>query len=162
MASLEHDPGAREAAMFYTATDEREAVEILRRTKVRYVIVDGSLPNDAGRFYELAWEDGRPVPLYHPDYYRTMASRLFSNEGKGQTPSNSSWAVATNARSEIVESHRFATWEEAASFIACDPSRWRLVGRDPMLSCVPIEPLSDFMAEFSSRSGVSVFRLTDH
>lgn len=149
--------------MFYAATEEREAVEILRRTRVRYVIVDGSVPIDAGRFHEMAWEDGRPVLLYQPDYYRTMASRLFVNEGKGQTPSNSSWAVAMNARNEIVESHRFATYDDAAAFIARDPGRWRLVGRDPMLSCVPIGPLSDFMAEVSARSGaIAVFRLTAH
>ncbi|HUP50594.1 MAG TPA: STT3 domain-containing protein [Thermoanaerobaculia bacterium] len=156
----------REAAAFYTATTEEEAVAILAARKSRYVIVDRSFPmtiagagrimssqlepmaiwagKDPSRFYELVWENGRPLFLYHPDYYRTMGVRLFGYDGKAWTPAHSSWAVAVDGAKNLLERRLFATYEEAAAFVEREPGRWRLVGLHPIQSSVPLEPLSRF------------------
>lgn len=169
----------KEAARFYTATTEREALALLDARRARYVIADRSMPMTiagAGRimasqlevvarwagkppsqFYELAYDGGKPVFLYHPDYYRTMAIRLFAYGGGSFIPSHSSWAVALNARREIIDSRRFATFGEASAFVATDPKRWQLVGRHPLASCVPIEPLEFFTREFAT-ADVRVYR----
>ncbi len=171
----------REAAAFYTATGEAEALEILARRRSRYVVVDRSLPMtvpgagrimssqleaiarwgemDPSRFYELAWDRGRPLFLYHPDYYRTMAIRLFGYDGRGWTPSSSTWAVVVDSRRTLVASRRFATYEEGLDFVNRERGAWRLVGLDPVRSCVPLEPLTRFSLAFASPAhDVKVFR----
>jgi dolichyl-diphosphooligosaccharide--protein glycosyltransferase len=172
----------REAAQFYTATTEADALEVLASRRSRFVIVDRSLPmtvagagrvmssqletiarwgeTDPSRFYELAWDRGRPLFLYHPDYYRTMAIRLFGYDGRRWTPSNSTWAVMVDLKRNLVASRRFATYEDAVDFVDRERGGWRLVGLDPVRSCVPLEPLTRFSLAFASPAhDVKVFRV---
>jgi asparagine N-glycosylation enzyme membrane subunit Stt3 len=156
----------KEAARFYLATTEAEALRILGERKARYAIADRSMPmtiagagqmmssqlepmarwaeESPSRFYELAWNHGRPLFIYYPDYYRTMAVRLFGYDGKAFTPKGTSWAIELDANKQVVDSRRFQTWEAAAAFVASDPAHWRLAGLDPLVSCVPLEPLGHF------------------
>ncbi len=172
----------REAAMFYTATTESEALKILRERNARYVIADRSMPmtvagagqlmsslleplarwaeKDPSRFYELAWDHGRPLFVYYPNYYRTMAVRLFGYDGKAYTPSGTSWAIAIDAKKQVVDSRRFQTYEAAAAFVALDPKRWRLAGLDPIASCVPLEPLGHLALDWvAPKHDVKVFEV---
>ena len=115
---------------------------------------------DPSRFYELAWDRGRPLFLYHPDYYRTMAIRLFGYDGRAWTPSGSTWTVVVDERRNLVASRRFATYEEAIDFVNRERGGWRLVGLDPVRSCVPLEPLTRFSLAFASPAhDVKVFRV---
>jgi len=93
------------------------------------------------RFYDLAWDHGRPLFVYYPDYYRTMAVRLFGYDGKAFTPNGTSWAIELDAKNQIIDARRFRTYEAAATFVRFDPKHWRLAGLDPLVSCVPLEPL---------------------
>ena len=167
----------KEAARFYLATNEADAMAILRERKARYVIADRSIPMstataghasasqlevmarwseryDTSYFYELYYERGTPVFVYSPDYYRTMGIRMFAYGGLGYTPSRASWAIAVNAQRQIVEKRMFETHPEAEKFVAADPGKWRLVGLHPLLGPLPIEPLTILVREFSSKAGV--------
>jgi asparagine N-glycosylation enzyme membrane subunit Stt3 len=166
----------KEAARFYLSTDERDALAILGERSVRYVIADRSMPMsaatagrpmasqlevmarwaewDASRYYDLYFERGQPVFIYTPDYYRTMAIRLFAYGGAKYLPSKSTWAIAAAPRNEITDSRLFDSYDEAAVFVAANPRTWRLVGRHPLLSPVPIDPLMHLVREFSSSPGV--------
>jgi hypothetical protein len=167
----------KEAARFYLATNEAEALSILAERKARYVVADRSIPMstattghasasllgvmaswsdryDASQFYDLFYEGGRPLFVFTPDYYRTMGIRLFAYGGRGYVPARASWAIAVGANKQIVEKRNFATHAEAETFVAADPKKWRLVGLHPLLGPSPVEPLTSLVREFASTAGV--------
>ena len=172
--------GAGMAARFFTATSETEANAILDARSSRYVLVDGELPllprtardhfhgkfqnltewaaKPASQFYEVMLvttprgERTRLI-LFYPDYYRTMAVRLYVFGGQAATPKDSTWVVtyADHERPdgkrerEVVETARFATYEAAAAHLAKPgASRRVLVSPNPRLPCVPVEALTTF------------------
>lgn len=170
----------KESAQFYTATSEGEAMKILRERNARYVIVDRSLPmtiagagevmssqlevlarwaeKKPSQFYELVYDRGQPMFVYYPDYYRTMAIRLFGYSGQSYLPSNSSWAIAVDEQNHVIASRRFLTYDEAASFVAQNGRQWKVVGLHPLISCVPLERLEAFtVIRTSSKHEVKIF-----
>jgi asparagine N-glycosylation enzyme membrane subunit Stt3 len=167
----------KEAARFYLATNDADAMAILAERKARYVIADRSIPMstataghalasqlevmarwsdryDTSQFYELYYERGNPLFVYSPDYYRAMGIRMFAYGGRGYTPSRASWAIAVDAQRQIVDKRVFDTPAEAEKFVAADPQKWRLVGLHPLLGPLPVEPLTMLVREFSSTAGV--------
>jgi oligosaccharyl transferase (archaeosortase A-associated) len=167
----------KEAARFYLATNEADAMAILKERRARYVVVDRSIPMstataghalssqlelmarwseryETSHFYELYYESGTPVFVYLPDYYRTMGIRMFAYGGRGYTPARTSWAIAVNAERQIVDKRVFDTHAEAEKFVAADPHKWRLVGLHPLLGPLPVEPLTILLREFASSAGV--------
>jgi oligosaccharyl transferase (archaeosortase A-associated) len=172
--------GAGMAARFFTATTEADANAILDRRGSRYVLVDWELPilprgardQYHGKFENLvAWAEKpgsqfydvmlatnargvrAPVILFYPEYYRTMAVRMYVLGGQAATPRNSTWVVTYAERArpdgtterEVVETARFATYEAAAAHLAKPgPARRVLVGPNPSVPCVPIEALTTF------------------
>jgi dolichyl-diphosphooligosaccharide--protein glycosyltransferase len=195
-ASNPTQAGATDAAAFYTSTDEAEAARILDRLKSRYVIVDASMPVfarttgqpeasqldpmmrwagiDHTRFfdvYHLRDSEGhlRPLFLYYPDYYRTMAIHLFAHGGEAWTPVQPvcairSQSVTLNGASvrEITDIRRFPSWQAAQAFVARDPNHWRIGGFDPLHSCVPLTRLTRFTSVMDARQGghVTVFQVS--
>ncbi len=172
--------GAGMAARFFTATSEAEANAILDARGSRYVLVDWELPllprssrdqfhgkfqnltewatKPASQFYEVMLAtttrgERAPVILFYPDYYRTMAVRLYVFGGQAATPKDSTWVVTytdhqrpdgTRER-EVVETARFATYEAAAAHLAKPGSPRRvLVSPNPRVPCVPVEALTTF------------------
>jgi hypothetical protein len=116
--------GAAQAATFLLAEDPAAALDILRRYRSRYVVVDRTLAayapahgtNLLGRYAALAAfaevdlqnyvlptlerdRSGtlRPRALYLPAYYRTMVTRLLINGGRAYRPTGSA-TVATLGR----------------------------------------------------------------
>lgn len=170
---------ANDAASFFLATDERVATDIARRLEARYVVADRSFPMlvetaglpfasqlgtmcawagvDPSRYFEVYFAKGRPLFVYYPDYYRTMAMRLFAHRGDAWTPRQSTWAIAATPQREITAVRRFNTFEEAEAFVRSDPARWRLVGLDPVRSCVPLPRLT-FLTRVREAGGqVTIF-----
>ncbi|MBA3270831.1 MAG: glycosyltransferase family 39 protein [Acidobacteria bacterium] len=109
---------APNAARFYSATTESEAVELLREERTRFVISDWELPfrrlqdgTIMGRFqnildwagadhtgyYEIVYrrnQDGwAPQWVFHERYYRSMAYRLSVLGGAASVPVNASAVV---------------------------------------------------------------------
>jgi asparagine N-glycosylation enzyme membrane subunit Stt3 len=173
--------GARDAALFFTETDERAALERLASFRVSHVIADmlstfqpmGSISKWGGRFDSvIAWA-GHPKDRYmssyrarnpagqletlhvlHPDYYRSMAVRLFVLGGRAAIPRNSSWVVSYVDRPdgdagkpvrEVTGLRHFATYEEAVAYLLSQPrGTAEIVGLDPINPPIPIDALSSF------------------
>lgn len=116
------------AARFYTATDEAEALALLRQQRARFTIVDWELPfRDgangalAGRFQNLADWAGIPTARYyslcfartseadpwqalwifHEPYYQSMVYRLMVLGGMPVVPANNTWVVETRDRVDV-------------------------------------------------------------
>jgi dolichyl-diphosphooligosaccharide--protein glycosyltransferase len=119
--------GANKAAAFLTATSDVEAIAMLAPDRAKYVVVDWELPfregsdgSLAGRFQNLAdwagiptsryyslcfsrrtnvdpWE---PTWIYREAYYQTMAYRLMVLGGEAAQPSNNTYVVKINQRTD--------------------------------------------------------------
>jgi hypothetical protein len=168
--------GADVAGRFFTATDEAEAAKILDEHSARYVVAHGEVPIlprgglVQGKFETLAawagkdinryWEtfltrDAKgalgPLVLFHPEYYRTLAVRLYVYGGAAAVPRDATYVVAYAERQlpdgtrgkEILESRRFKTYEGAVAYLDRFGHTGRtIVGLDPKQTPVPIEPLT--------------------
>ena len=133
------------------------------------------------RFYELYARrdaDGvtRDYYLFYPEYFRTMACRLYLYGGRPAAVSR--YWVVTFAdergengarRKRITDLRSFAHYRDAMNAVlrAPAPNR-RLVSIDPLETCIPLEPLVGYEAVFASgerdpnsgRSAVQIFRRT--
>ena len=168
--------GADIAGRFFTATDEGEAVKILDAVRARYVVAHGEVPilprgpvmqgkfetlvAWAGKDIKQYWEtfltkDAKgklgPLVLFHPEYYRTMAVRLYVFGGGPAVPQDTTFIVAYTERAmpdgtrgkEILESRRFKTYEGAVAYLDRFGHTGRaIVGLEPRQSPVPIDPLT--------------------
>jgi oligosaccharyl transferase (archaeosortase A-associated) len=168
--------GAGTAGQFFTATDEGEAVKILDELNARYVIAHAEVPilprgpvmqgkfetlvawagKDINRYWEtFLTKDNKgklgPLVLFHPEYYRTMAVRMYVFGGGPAVPQDTTFIVAYAERpnpdgtrsKEILESRRFKTYESAVAYLDRFGHTGRtIVGLDPKQTPVPIEPLT--------------------
>jgi len=173
--------GALPAARFFLAQDEPSADSLMATLGARYVVVDlntaisrfPDLYNAAGesstRFidqYYLRTPEGSltPVPVFYPDYYRSMSSRLYNFGGKAVVPDNTSWVISFTekkdakgkAYKEISGYQSFATYEEAQAFLKAQSSpNFLLVGIDPFQSPVPLEELEGYKLIYHSETIVA-------
>jgi hypothetical protein len=143
---------------------------------MRYVIVNSYMVDRDSGFRVLAAGDGHPASnyseiyyrskqdklaptlLYYPDYYRTMAARLYCFDGKAYTPAETaviSWEAKTGADGlaykEITGLKTYGSYAEAEVFLAAQKTgNWRIVGKDPLASPVPLEALEGYRPAFAS------------
>lgn len=168
--------GADIAGRFFTATDEAEAVKILDEHGARYVIAHSEVPllprggliqgkfetlvawagKDINRYWEtFLTKDAKgalgPLVLFHPEYYRTLAVRLYVYGGAAATPQDSTFVITYAERpmpdgtrgKEILESRRFKTYESAVAYLdRVGRTSRTIVGLDPKQTPVPIEPVT--------------------
>lgn len=169
-----------DAARFFTSTSEADALEMLAEARSRYVVASRELvfmPTDSpatllGKFESLSFvaglpqsrfaegmlergADGQLTPawVFHPDYYRSMAVRLFVYGASAVEPENSTWVITYADRRpptgrpfrEIVNSRRFARYSDAeAALTALGSGPHLIVGRHPLRTAVPLKPLDAF------------------
>ncbi|HEY49204.1 MAG TPA: oligosaccharyl transferase, archaeosortase A system-associated [Dehalococcoidia bacterium] len=122
--------------------------------------------NDTSAFFETYYlNDGSgqltPVTLYYPRYYQSMSSRLYIFGGEQWIPDNSTWVISYVEKTdgtgithkELVEQQRFATYEEAKSYLDTqdDPS-YMIVGNNPYKSPVLLEKLEQYKLVYTSPS----------
>ena len=144
----------------------------------RYVIIDrptvttkfhavatysGSSPEN---FHDVYYQpqDNKLVRLYffYPEYYRSLAVRLYNFDGSQVTPQSSnviSYEERTGPEGEpykvITEAKSFPTYEEAEAYISSQESgNYRIVNTDPFVSPVPLEALEHYKLIYSSDSSV--------
>ena len=168
--------GADVAGRFFTATDEGEALKILDDARARYVVAHAEVPilprgavmqgkfetlvawagKDINRYWEtFLTKDGQgqlgPLVLFHPEYYRTMAVRLYVYGGGPAVPQDTTFVVTYAERQmpdgsrgkEVLESRRFKTYEGAVAYLDRHGHTGRaIVGLEPRQSPVPIEPIT--------------------
>ncbi len=177
------------AASFFLAQTEDEAMVILRKAQARYVVINAELPllSDAnktsGEYPDFfAWdrskrledyflvalepaEDGKVAPrlMYRPNYYRSMAVRLFLHGPAGiEKPNGVAVAYFEKKQNSSGESYRvlgnlrrFDSYEEGvAAERQCQSEGCVLLGDNPQLSCVPLPPMRRFRQVFGSETRI--------
>ena len=161
--------GARgRVARFLTAQDEVSANQIIDKLNSKYVIIDhdtatskfyavarytGSGEEDFYDLYYQKWEGKlEPGHLYYPEYYRSLAVRLYNFDGSKVTPENTmviSYEEAIDHEDEpyklVTEQRLFPSYEEAEAYVLSQESgNHRIVGTDPFVSPVPLEALEHY------------------
>ncbi|MCX6004128.1 MAG: oligosaccharyl transferase, archaeosortase A system-associated, partial [Chloroflexi bacterium] len=168
--------GERGEQNYFTAQDQYQAARYSNNWGARYVILDEQTVNwrsdfpaiaSAARepvnkyceiYYRLKDDKLVPTLLYYPEYYRTMAVRLFCFDGKEYSPKETaviSWEVKTapdgTTYKEITDLRTFVFPEQAAAFIKKQESgNWCIVGKDPGISPVWLEEMRDYKLAYSS------------
>jgi dolichyl-diphosphooligosaccharide--protein glycosyltransferase len=167
--------GADVAGRFFTSTDEAEGERILDEVGARYVIAHAEVPilprggvvqgkfetlvawagKDINRYWEsflTRGTDGQlgSTTLFHAEYYRTLAVRLYVYGGAAAVPQDTTYVVSYAERTmpdgtrakEILESRRFTTYESALAYLDRFGHTGRaIVGIDPKQTPVPIESI---------------------
>ena len=172
--------------VYFTAPDGQKAAQASAGWKMKYVVVNDYLVNwntgfrvissnageRAAKYYEVYYrlQNGKLAPtlLYYPDYYRTMAVRLYCFDGKGYTPAETaavSWEDKTGADGlaykEITGLKAFRSYGEAADFLRAQTGHnWRIVGKDPLVSPIPLEALEGYKPAFASSQKATVGNAT--
>jgi dolichyl-diphosphooligosaccharide--protein glycosyltransferase len=161
---------------YFMARSTRAADNICTTWNIRYVIVNDYMVNwnsgfkamaggarePSSSYYEIYYRNQKdsliPTLLYYPEYYRTMAVRLYCFDGKEYVPQETaavSWESKTGADGlaykEITGLKTLRSYAEAEAFVAGQKTgSWRIVGKDPLVSPVPIEALEGYRPAFSS------------
>ncbi len=179
------DPRAiRDVASFFIAQDEKTANEIAKRMGSAYIIIDNQTAyidpiTASGKFYALAtWAGREPSeyfdfylipqdnnwvmrPLFYPEYYRSLAVRLYNFDGKAVTPEGV-WVISYEERTDnagniyklipdMEHAKQFGTYEEAQVYVLSQESaNYKIIGDNPMLSPVPLEALEHYKLVYGS------------
>ena len=171
------DPGGgarKVVGSFFISQDEASASKIVKNLKSKYIIIDNAMVTN--KFYPMITYAGGsqeeycdiyyrqqgdrlvPVLFYHPEYYRSLAARLYNFDGSRVTP-QSTTVISYQERvsdegvhyKEITSSRSFPTDKEATAYISKQTSgNYRIVGINPFISPVPIEALEHYKLIHSS------------
>lgn len=100
-----------------------------------------------------------PVVMYHPEYYRSLAVRLYNFDGAAVTPQSCrviAWEERMSVEGKyrhLVSSRDFPRYEEAVAFIAGQKSgNFSIVSDNPFISPVPLDAVTGYRLAFSSDS----------
>ena len=170
--------GAPAVARLFIAQDEASASEIADALESKYVIIDCATAttkfhalatwaaSSKEEFYDLYYrEQGDrlvPVTLFYPDYYRSLAVRLYNFDGIEVIPQDS-MVISYEERisphgeqyKEITGVESFSSYEEAEAYVAGQESgNHRTVGTNPFVSPLPLEGLEQYNLIYSSDSSV--------
>jgi len=179
------NPGSstRGEQFYFSAQEQYTAARYANTWGSRYVILDEQTINWRGvfpaianaaqqpvnRYFDLFYieREGqlRPVLLYFPEYYRTMAVRLFCFDGREYAPQEPTvviqWEMKTSPDGtnykEIIDQKTFRYPEEAESFLKKQESgNWRIVGKHPNVSPVWLEAVRDYKLVYGSSRKTTV------
>jgi dolichyl-diphosphooligosaccharide--protein glycosyltransferase len=110
--------------------------------------------------YFIPQEEDKLVPatLFHPEYYRSLAIRLYNFDGKAVTPeqtiviSYEEKPFQEGGAVKVVNNIEFfPSYEEATSYISSQKSgQFRIVSDSPFVSPVPLEKLEHYELVYSS------------
>lgn len=169
--------GIRPSGEFFATDDEDRAVALMRQTGARYAIVSdrtpiwlaawfqpGAHPADAGRMdrYIEVLEDARNgsrlVTVYYPEFFRSMAVRMFLFDGQAIMPQDGIWGAAIapagpSGYRRAMQSLKFDTTGAAEAWISATKAEhpeWsvRMVSVSLASSCVEVPALRHFRRVF--------------
>ena len=177
-ANPSQDPApVKKVANFMVAQDEASAETVADEMQTGYVVMD--YQTATSKFWAVAtWADKSPSDFFevffdpkaneqklfiYPSYYQSMSTRLYSFNGTAQegiNPQVVQYAVRTTTQGsykEVISQQQFATYGEAAAFIAGQTSGdYTLVGTDPLISPVPLAALQHYKPVYDSESKVAI------
>ena len=119
--------------------------------------------SSAENFYEVYYQlkGGRlePVPIFYPEYYRSLAVRLYNFNSNKVIPQDcivvsyeeklSSGGIAYK---QITGTKFFPNYNGAEAYVATQKSgNYRIGGIDPFISPVPLEKLNQYKLVYSSK-----------
>ncbi len=189
-ANPSQDPRAiRDVAAFFTAQDEATANKVREKLDTEYVVIDYETAyvnpiTTSGKFWAIITWGGMPVadffdmylmmvnpddetqliqrPLFYPEYYRSMAVRMYNFDCQAVTPANV-WVISYQEQRDtksgaiykiIVDAKQFATYEEAEEFVSSqEEGNYRIASMNPMIPCTPLEALEDYEVVHVSEQG---------
>ncbi len=166
-------------ARFFLSQDEDLAREISQELGSSYIIID--YQTATSKFWAMAIWAGRDqteffdnyvlirenkpmqVTLFHPEYYRSLSTKLYNFDGKAVTPERiivisyeERFTPEGKPFKLITTDKLFTSYEEAASFVSSQKSgNYRIVGNSPFVSPVPLEPLKYYQLVHSSDDSVT-------
>jgi dolichyl-phosphooligosaccharide-protein glycotransferase len=177
--------GAASAGRYFVSQNELEADRLLDELGTKYVIVnfDIAIPFNivnntlvGKKFYAMPTWAGKdpseycdiffqqknnqliPVPMYYPEYYYCLSTRLYNFHGTAVVPENSTTVISfvqQSGRKVIQSSQTFPSYEEASKFLSAQSSpNFRLVGTSPFSSPVPLDKLAHYKEVYRSSYGI--------
>ncbi len=178
------DPGAgaRElVARLFLSRDASEAYKLANNLDSKYIIVDDSTVTEF--FYAVAayagttvsqysepyyiMSEGKltPVRCYYPEYYQSLAVRLYNYDGEEVTPTLLLVICYTEKTSsdgipykEITSSKYFTSYQEAVDYVAQQTTgNYRIVSTDPLISPIPLERLEQYKLVYSSSQNSTIY-----
>ena len=162
------------AARFFTAESEQDADKEARALLSRYVIVDNLLPlgkfgsvisfagGEEAKYYEMfdvPERDGvRPVTLFYPPYYRTMAVRLYLFDAAAIQPSRAVVLKYERYRRPdgtfgklVSEARKYPDYSAAVAFVTSQRRGNYAIGSDSALrSPVAVAALAGYRLVYQS------------
>jgi dolichyl-diphosphooligosaccharide--protein glycosyltransferase len=181
-ANPSQDPVSnKNVAIFFTSQNETAANEMRQQLNSAYIVIDhettlskfwaivtwaGQNQTDYFDSFLVQQQDNsyRQAILYYPEYYRSMAVRLFNFEGAAVTPDTPIVITYTenkdksgNAFKVITGAQPFATLAEAEAYLSTLPAgNNRIVGTHPLKSPVPLEALDHYKLVHSSNQTLTL------
>jgi dolichyl-diphosphooligosaccharide--protein glycosyltransferase len=159
-----------DAARFLTSQDDAEG--LAEKLKSDYVTID--MDTATGKFWAMAKYAGRnpedyfgiyyvsngnqmqPVQIYYPNYYQSLAVRLYNFNGKAVVPNNIIVMTSEIRKTPegipfnyITQGRQFTDYGEALEFIKQNPG-WRIVGNNAFISPVPLESVKNYELAYGS------------
>jgi asparagine N-glycosylation enzyme membrane subunit Stt3 len=178
------DPGAgaRESvARLFTAQNEIAANELANNLNSKYIIIDDSTVTEM--YYAIATYAGtssnqfvdvyyipdngklKAIAYYYPEYYQSLAVRLYNFNGNETIPNNTSIIsyvekVSQNGirYKEVKDSKTFNNYQAAVDYIANQTSgNYRIISASPLISPIPLARLEHYNLVYSSNQSSSIF-----
>ncbi len=167
-------------AQFFLSQDEDSAEEMRQKLGTSYVIIDQATTmikfyaiaewagTDGSQFYDIYYvpREGEliPVHLFYPEYYRSLAVRLYNFDGQAVIPQESIVVSYEERVSQegipiklVTDSQSFPNYEEAVAHISGQESgNHRIISGSRFVSPVPLEALKDYRLIHSSDEEVEI------
>lgn len=120
--------------------------------------------SSAENFYEVYYQPKGdrldPVFLFYPEYYRSLAVRLYNFNGEKVIPRDSGvvsyedkLSSAGIAYKQIIGTKAFPSYEEAEGYVNSQKSgNYKIVSTNPFVSPVPLEKLEQYKLVYNSKN----------
>ncbi len=171
--------GRADVARFFLSQDESSAREIREELNSPYIIIDHETATskfwaltlwaeeEQTKFFDIYYvsqgERLLPVKLYHPEYYRSLSTRLYSFDGEAATPGKT-FVISYQEKiaregvfyKEITGAEEFSTYDEAEDYISSQNSgNHRIVSDNPFISPVLLARVKDYELVYSSEETIT-------
>ncbi|MDD5312473.1 MAG: oligosaccharyl transferase, archaeosortase A system-associated [Dehalococcoidia bacterium] len=172
-------------ANYFIAQDQESSGKLMHDWGIKYVVISYDMTSFKEKFYAMALYGGHEredyydfylkktdggydaVLFFYPDYYRTMAVRLFNFNGEEVVPAATmvvDYSIGTDKSGKrykvINEIKKFDYYSEAMDFIEQHQGNYRIIGTDPGNSPVPLEKLSHYELVYGSSQQAEVGTVT--